>query len=168
LRAQDFSHPPFVHFHKLDSQFSSNYKTVKMARTKKTTVLSFAGKAPRKQLLMKAIRKSAPSFGGTTQWQYRYPPRTLALKEIRRFQKSTENLIPKSNFQRLMTTSITTVCILFHSHESPLIVQFSVYCLEGGTSLPESRVSSFLVSCLPPSLSFLVSIRSSPHLSHLS
>jgi histone H3 len=50
------------------------------------------GKAPRKQLASKAARKSAPSTGGVKK-PHRYKPGTVALREIRRYQKSTELLI---------------------------------------------------------------------------
>lgn len=38
----------------------------------------------------------------TPRRHHRYRPGTLALREIRRYQKSTENLIPRQNFQRLV------------------------------------------------------------------
>ncbi|OAL34082.1 histone H3 [Fonsecaea nubica] len=63
-----------------------------MARTKQTARKSTGGKAPRKQLASKAARKSAPSTGGVKK-PHRYKPGTVALREIRRYQKSTELLI---------------------------------------------------------------------------
>ncbi|KAK2884897.1 hypothetical protein Q8A73_021371 [Channa argus] len=57
--------------------------------------------APRKQLATKAARKSAPSTGGVKK-PHRYRPGTVALREIRRYQKSTELLIRKLPFQRLV------------------------------------------------------------------
>src|ERR1700737_2000271 len=62
---------------------------------------STGGKAPRKQLASKAARKSAPSPGGVKK-PHRYRPGTVALREIRRYQKSTELLIRKLPFQRLV------------------------------------------------------------------
>ncbi|XP_058984216.1 histone H3-like [Musca domestica] len=59
-----------------------------MARTKQTARKSTGGKAPRKQLATKAARKSALA--------------TVALREIRRYQKSIELLIRKLPFQRLV------------------------------------------------------------------
>uniref|UniRef100_A0A8C5X7D1 H3.3 histone A n=1 Tax=Malurus cyaneus samueli TaxID=2593467 RepID=A0A8C5X7D1_9PASS len=56
---------------------------------------------PRKQLATKAARKSAPSTGGVKK-PHRYRPGTVALREIRRYQKSTELLIRKLPFQRLV------------------------------------------------------------------
>ncbi|KNZ43798.1 histone H3, partial [Puccinia sorghi] len=55
---------------------------------------STGGKAPRKQLAAKAARKSAPATGGVKK-PHRYKPGTVALREIRRYQKSTELLIRK-------------------------------------------------------------------------
>ncbi|KAF0739259.1 zinc finger SWIM domain-containing protein 3-like [Aphis craccivora] len=57
--------------------------------------------APRKQLATKAARKSAPATGGVKKL-HRYRPGTVALREIRRYQKSTELLIRKLPFQRLV------------------------------------------------------------------
>ncbi|CAL2044665.1 unnamed protein product [Caenorhabditis brenneri] len=61
-----------------------------MARTKQTARKSTGGKAPRKQLATKAARKNVATKG------------TVALREIRRYQKSTELLIRKLPFQRLV------------------------------------------------------------------
>ena len=72
-----------------------------MARTKQTARKSVGGKAPRKGLATKAARKSAPCTGGVRK-PHRYRPGTVALREIRRFQKGTELLIRKLPFQRLV------------------------------------------------------------------
>ncbi|KAL8176669.1 UNVERIFIED_CONTAM: hypothetical protein K2H54_037408 [Gekko kuhli] len=69
--------------------------------TKQTARKSTGGKAPRKQLATKAARKSAPATGGVKK-PHRYRPGTVALREIRRYQKSTELLIRKLPFQRLV------------------------------------------------------------------
>ncbi|CAJ0964351.1 unnamed protein product [Ranitomeya imitator] len=68
---------------------------------KQTARKSTGGKAPRKQLATKAARKSAPATGGVKK-PHRYRPGTVALREIRRYQKSTELLIRKLPFQRLV------------------------------------------------------------------
>ncbi len=82
--------------------FTSNqFKFLKMARTKQTARKSTGGKAPRKQLATKAARKSAPATGGVKK-PHRYRPGTVALREIRRYQKSTDLLIRKLPFQRLV------------------------------------------------------------------
>ena len=72
-----------------------------MARTKQTARKSTGGKAPRKQLAQKASRKSAPASGGVKK-PHRFRPGTVALREIRRYQKSTELLVRKLPFQRLV------------------------------------------------------------------
>ena len=71
-----------------------------MARTKQTARKSTGGKAPRKQLATMAARKSGK--GGSKKKGHRYRPGTVALREIRRYQKSTELLIRKAPFQRLV------------------------------------------------------------------
>ena len=78
-----------------------NRSVTDMARTKQTARKSTGGKAPRKQLATKAARKSAPATGGVKK-PHRYRPGTVALREIRRYQKSTELLIRKLPFQRLV------------------------------------------------------------------
>ena len=72
-----------------------------MARTKQTARKSTGGKAPRKQLATKAARKKSPSSGGVKK-PHRYRPGTVALREIRRYQKSTDLLIQKLPLQRLV------------------------------------------------------------------
>merc|ERR1712048_1308091 len=72
-----------------------------MARTKQTARKSTGGKAPRKQLATKVARKSAPAVGGVKK-PHRYKPGTVALREIRRFQRSTEILSKKLPFQRMV------------------------------------------------------------------
>ena len=71
-----------------------------MARTKQTARKNAGGKAPRKQLATKAVHKAAPAGG--VKKRNRYRPGTVALREIRRYQKSTDLLIRKLPFQRLV------------------------------------------------------------------
>eukprot|EP01112_Ceratiomyxa_fruticulosa_P013625 TRINITY_DN383_c0_g1_i4.p2 TRINITY_DN383_c0_g1~~TRINITY_DN383_c0_g1_i4.p2 ORF type:complete len:138 (+),score=26.32 TRINITY_DN383_c0_g1_i4:143-556(+) len=73
-----------------------------MARTKQTARKSTGGKAPRKQLATKAARKATPPAAGGIKKPHRFRPGTVALREIRRYQKSTELLIRKLPFQRLV------------------------------------------------------------------
>ena len=72
-----------------------------MARTKQTSRKSTGGKSPRKQLATKAGRKSAPSTAGTPK-PHRYRPGTVALREIRKYQKSTDLLLRKGPFAWLV------------------------------------------------------------------
>ena len=95
--------PQITHTHYLFIIFilCTNYSVVKMARTKQTARKSTGGKAPRKQLATKSARKSAPNAGGVKK-PHRYRPGTVALREVRRYQKSTDLLIRKAPFQRLV------------------------------------------------------------------
>ena len=72
-----------------------------MARTKQTARKSTGGKAPRKQLATMAARKNTPLYGGIKK-PHRFRPGIVALREIRKYQKSTELLIRKLPFQRLV------------------------------------------------------------------
>jgi len=80
----------------------TNTLYIPMARTKQTARKSTGGKAPRKQLAAKssAARKTAATGG--VKKPHRFRPGTVALREIRRYQKSTELLIRKLPFQRLV------------------------------------------------------------------
>ncbi|KAF0775546.1 hypothetical protein AaE_000757 [Aphanomyces astaci] len=70
-----------------------------MARTKQSNRSSTGGKAPRKQL---AAKKTRPPVSGGIKKPHRYRPGTVALQEIRRFQKTTDLLLRKLPFQRLV------------------------------------------------------------------
>ena len=61
---------------------------------------SAGGKHPRKHIAQKANNKAARAGG--VKRPHRFRPGTVALREIRRFQKSTELLIRKLPFQRLV------------------------------------------------------------------
>ena len=77
-----------------------------MVRTKQTACQQHGGKAPRKDLTIKAAQKRARQKKKTRQNQpgvrakKRYRPGTVALREIRRYQKKTQLLIRKLPFQR--------------------------------------------------------------------
>ncbi|XP_036992066.2 histone H3.3C-like [Artibeus jamaicensis] len=72
-----------------------------MVHTKQTAHRSTSGTAPRKQLATKATLESVPSTGGVKK-PLRYRPGTVALHEVRHYQKSTEILICKLPFQCLV------------------------------------------------------------------
>ncbi|XP_063688710.1 histone H3-like [Bolinopsis microptera] len=89
-----------------------------MARTKQTARKSTGGKIDRARIL-EAKRgknvgtktrkgKSKGEVAGVKK-KHRWRPGTVALREIRRFQKSTELLIPRSPFLRLMREVINEV-----------------------------------------------------------
>lgn len=71
-----------------------------MARTKRI-MRSIEGKPPKIRLAAKAARKSTNTTGGVKK-PHRYRPGTVALREIRRYQRCTDLLIRKFPFQRLV------------------------------------------------------------------
>jgi histone H3 len=76
-----------------------------MARTKQTARKSTGGRAPPRTLASKASRKAVPSnLGGQggVKKPHRFRPGTVALREIRKYQKNSELLIRKAPFQRLV------------------------------------------------------------------
>ena len=72
-----------------------------MARTKQTVRKHTGGKFPRKVLAGKVGRACGPAMGGVKK-PHRYRPGTVALRQIRHYQKSTQLLIRKIPFQRLV------------------------------------------------------------------
>ena len=73
-----------------------------MARTKQTARNSTGGKAPRKQLMTKAAKKQTARLQGGVKKPHRYRPGTVALRQIRKYQKSTDLLIRKAPFLRMV------------------------------------------------------------------
>lgn len=71
-----------------------------MARTKLAARKTVGNKVPRKEL-SKSIKKPAISTGGLKK-SHRFKPGTVALREIRKYQKTTELLIRRSPFQKLI------------------------------------------------------------------
>ena len=59
------------------------------------------GKQPRKFIMSKLLRKGIQPTGGIKK-PHRYRPGIVALREIRQYQSSTENLIKRTPFQRLL------------------------------------------------------------------
>lgn len=73
-----------------------------MARTKQTArKLDLNAIKPKHKLATKAARKTAPGVAGVKK-PHRFRPGTVALREIRQYQKSTDLLIRKLPFQRLV------------------------------------------------------------------
>jgi len=69
-----------------------------MARTKQTARKVIAGKAPRAAL----AKKSGVIGASAGTKKHRFRPGTVALREIRKYQKSTDLLLRKAPFQRLV------------------------------------------------------------------
>lgn len=97
-----------INYNLVDTHNKEEKKNIyfEMARTKQTARKSTPGKAPRKQLATKAEQRAAKAArrSGVTgvKKPHRYRPGTVALREIRRYQKSTDLLIRKLPFQRLV------------------------------------------------------------------
>merc|ERR1711981_1399370 len=75
-----------------------NKQYLKMARTKHTARKSTATKTPKKGV----AKTKAPKAPGGVKRAHRFRPGTVALRHIRKYQKSTELLIRKLPFQRLV------------------------------------------------------------------
>ncbi len=76
-----------------------------MSRMKQTARKNTGFPAPKKMLASRAALQSSPSSAKTmmtVRKPHRYKPGTVALREIRRYQKSTDLLIRKLPFQRLV------------------------------------------------------------------
>jgi histone H3 len=79
-----------------------------MARTKQTAKKSTGGKTPRKRLptarktgkAIKSVPGTKPANTGVKQ-KHRWRPGTVALREIKKYQRSTSPLIPWQPFTRL-------------------------------------------------------------------
>ena len=72
----------------------------KMVRVKQSVVVGSGKGATITKLVSTVARKTAPTAGGVLKKRYR--PGTRALREIRKYQKSTDLLIRKLPFQRLV------------------------------------------------------------------
>ncbi|EPQ03483.1 Histone H3.3 [Myotis brandtii] len=101
-----------------------------MTHTKLTAPKSTSGKALRKQLATRAACKSAPSTGGVKNPPH-YRPGTVALPEMRCYQKSTELRIRKLPFQHLGLTFIhffwQPKCLLKMGSQATYILLFEMY-----------------------------------------
>ena len=56
----------------------------------------------------KAKKKAAPAEGGVKR-KMRFKPGTVALREIKRYQKTIDHLIPRAPFQRLVKSVVQGV-----------------------------------------------------------
>ena len=65
----------------------------------------------RRRLMTMLPRKRAPPTGGVKK-PHRYRPGTVALREIRRYQTTTDTLIPKRSFQLLVQEVVQNECRL--------------------------------------------------------
>ncbi len=78
-------------------------KKKKMGRTKQVARKSTGGKAPRSHVpAKKAPKNKTTTTGEKVKKPHRFKPGTVSLREIRKYQKSVDHLIPKLSFQRLV------------------------------------------------------------------
>ena len=75
----------------------------KMARTKQTARKNTAGKAPRKQIAAKSARLRHVQ---NVKKPHRYRPGTVAIREIRRYQRSTDLLIRRRRFSKRLSVRL--------------------------------------------------------------
>lgn len=75
-----------------------------MARSKRTPKRCSGGKYPTSHLVSQSSKgsQSSAATGGLAKKRHRYRSGTVALREIRKYQKSTELLIKRQPFQRLV------------------------------------------------------------------
>ena len=78
------------------------YTTYEKQHHKKCVSTDIGGKQPRKKILTKAARKVNPNLPAGIKKPHRFRPGTVALCEIHCYQKSTELLIRRLPFQRLV------------------------------------------------------------------
>ena len=76
-----------------------------MPKSKVAAKAKAATKMPTKVKASKAIKKTAPAEGGVKDQQKkknRFRPGTVTLREIKRYQKTVDMLLPRAPFQRLV------------------------------------------------------------------
>ena len=69
-----------------------------MARSRQTAFKSTGGKAPRNELARKAARQTMAAAEQERVRPHRYRPGPVTLREIRKYQKSTELLMRKAPY----------------------------------------------------------------------
>ena len=78
------------------------------------------GKQPRKKILTKAARKVNPNLPAGIKKPNRFRPGTVALHEICHYQKSTELLIRRLPFQRLVCRKLHKISrLIYDLHSRP-------------------------------------------------
>ena len=74
-----------------------------MPKTKTAAKAKGSKKMPAKAKGSKAVKKSAPAAGGIKERKARRnKPGTVTLREVKKYQKSINNLLPRASFQRLV------------------------------------------------------------------
>ncbi|KAF1746065.1 hypothetical protein GCK72_022517 [Caenorhabditis remanei] len=87
-------------------------QTARKTNAKPTPSIPAVVRAANKALVLASARKAAPVTLGTMR-PVRFRPGTIALREIRRYQKSTDFLIRKAQFQRLIKQIVQDLNVEF-------------------------------------------------------
>ena len=120
----------FHHHFFISSQLQLQIPNEKeMVRTKVDPKMMLVGKVPR-DIRLPYRRRKKPKKGGEVRKSRRYRPGTVALREIRRYQTSTDLLIPKLNFQRLIKEILHVECKELHLGHSKKIQSTAVLALQ--------------------------------------
>ena len=79
-----------------------------MPKTKTAAKAKGSKKMPAKAKGSKAVKKSAPAAGGIKERKARRnKPGTVTLREVKKYQKSINNLLPRAPFQRLVRNIVS-------------------------------------------------------------
>lgn len=84
---------------------------INMARSRHTITKSQSGKAPRKRIISKQAVSASQTINtknqiSTPTFHKRFKPGANAIREIKKFQKSTDLLFPKLPFQRMVRSMV--------------------------------------------------------------
>ena len=90
-------------------RFREETQRSKMARTKQTPYhVAPAAKVSKKIVRALTGKKPSPMLQQSEKKSYKYKPGTVALREIKRYQKSVELFIPKATFKRVVKEILDT------------------------------------------------------------
>lgn len=89
-------------------------------------------KAPRKHLASKTVAGSTLAPGGVKK-KHRFKPGTVALREIRKYQRTTELLIKKLPFARLVKEICDDLCNMSAFPNGPRMESAARMCLQEST-----------------------------------
>jgi histone H3 len=137
-----------------------------MVRTKVTPKSMLVGELPPNMSLPWKRRTKSQSKGEVRRPR-RYRPGTVALREIRRLQTSTDLLIPKLNFQRLVKEILHVECRQRLGHykkiqsTAVLALQYAVehYLTELFEKSQEAAIHGKRVTVIPQDLQLVLNFR---------
>lgn len=77
--------------------------------------------APARKTIVNSSGETAADHGGTIKKRKRFRPGALALKEIRRYQNTTELLVPRASFQRIVKEISNSIIAGFRFQSTAII-----------------------------------------------